>query len=388
MKFKKISAALVGMMVLSALAGCGKSSKNASTVEKLEKNYNQYVTLGDYKGLKYTPTHTTVTDADIKSDVEKLISDNSKTNKITDRAATYGDAVNIDYTGSIDGTEFDGGSTQGKGTTITLGQSGYVDGFDKQIVGHTPGDAFDVKVTFPKNYGNDKLNGKAAVFATTLNYISETVAPDYDDALVASATDYKTTDEYEKAMRKQHEDSNTETDKKTDEQNLLQQVIDGATITEYPESEMKERIQQITDSMTQTAESNNIDLETYLSYYGYTSESFQKEVKSSVESYIREKMVVSKISEEENITVSEKEKDAKVKDLLTQTGLTDVSKLNSQYGYKDDDYYFMVLEDKVIDFIYKNAVIVKASATDASSSNASISDSTSGDTKSSGTDAE
>ena len=269
-----------------------------------------------------------------------------------------------------------------------LFRSGYVDGFDKQIVGHTPGDAFDVKVTFPKNYGNDKLNGKAAVFATTLNYISETVAPDYDDALVASATDYKTTDEYEKAMRKQHEDSNTETDKKTDEQNLLQQVIDGATITEYPESEMKERIQQITDSMTQTAESNNIDLETYLSYYGYTSESFQKEVKSSVESYIREKMVVSKISEEENITVSEKEKDAKVKDLLTQTGLTDVSKLNSQYGYKDDDYYFMVLEDKVIDFIYKNAVIVKASATDASSSNASISDSTSGDTKSSGTDAE
>ena len=121
--------------------------------------------------------------------------------------------------------------------------------------------------------------------------------------------------------------------------------------------------------MTETAQANGIDLETYLSHYGYTSDTFQAEVKSSVESYIREKMVISKISEEQNITVSEKEKEAKVQDLLGQTGLSDVDTLNKQYGYKDEDYYFMVLEDKIIDFIYTNAVA--ASATDATADEAS-----------------
>lgn len=370
MKRMKMGAVLVGAMILSLLSGCGKSD-NADVVKEMQKQYNKYVTLDEsaYKGLTYTETHTEVTEDTINSDISNLLSQYASHTDVTDRAATWGDAVNIDYVGSVDGKEFNGGSTQGAGTQITLGSSGYIDNFDEQIVGHTPGDAFDVVVTFPDNYGVDDLNGKEATFKTTLNYIVETTTPTYTDAFVASNTDYKTTDEYETAMRKKHEEEYKESDLNTDKQNLLQQVIDAATITQYPEEEIKQRVQEVTDSMTETAQANGIDLETYLSHYGYTSDTFQAEVKSSVESYIREKMVISKISEEQNITVSEKEKEAKVQDLLGQTGLSDVDTLNKQYGYKDEDYYFMVLEDKIIDFIYTNAVA--ASATDATADEAS-----------------
>lgn len=80
-----------------------------------------------------------------------------------------GDTVNIDYVGTIDGEEFDGGSTDGQGTDLTLGSGAYIDGFEEGIVGHTVGETFDVNVTFPEDYGVDSLNGKDATFSVTIN---------------------------------------------------------------------------------------------------------------------------------------------------------------------------------------------------------------------------
>lgn len=83
--------------------------------------------------------------------------------------AEEGDTVNIDYVGTIDGVEFDGGSTQGKGADLVLGSGTYIPGFEDQIVGHSAGETFDVTVTFPDDYGVADLAGKEAVFKTKLN---------------------------------------------------------------------------------------------------------------------------------------------------------------------------------------------------------------------------
>src|SRR5699024_9878611 len=100
------------------------------------------------------------------------------------RAAADGDTVNIDYTGTIDGVAFDGGSATGD--SLTLGSGRFIDNFEEQIVGHMPGETFDVTVTFPEDYGNEELNGKEAVFETTLNYIAETSLPELTDDWVTS----------------------------------------------------------------------------------------------------------------------------------------------------------------------------------------------------------
>ena len=103
--------------------------------------------------------------------------------EVTDRAAATGDTVNIDYAGSIDGVAFDGGTAQGY--DLTLGSGRFIDGFEDQIVGHTPGETFDVVVTFPDPYENNPdLAGKEAVFTTTLNSIQETQLPELTDAWV------------------------------------------------------------------------------------------------------------------------------------------------------------------------------------------------------------
>lgn len=84
-----------------------------------------------------------------------------------------GDTVNIDYVGTVDGVEFEGGSTDGNGTDLVIGSGDYIDDFENQLIGSHPGDTVEVQVTFPDDYGNEELNGKDAVFTVTVNGIYE-----------------------------------------------------------------------------------------------------------------------------------------------------------------------------------------------------------------------
>ena len=132
---------------------------------------SDYVTLPeDYADITLSADLGTVSDASLNSYInENVLSQFATTEQVTDRAAEDGDTVNIDFVGSVDGVEFEGGNTQGKGYDLVLGSGAFIHGFEDQIVGHTPGESFDVQVTFPEDYGKEELNGKAAVFKTTLN---------------------------------------------------------------------------------------------------------------------------------------------------------------------------------------------------------------------------
>ena len=143
-----------------------------------------YVTLPESESFTLSDDATTVSDSDIDDYISNNILSNYKTtNEITDRAAADGDTVNIDYVGTIDGVAFDGGTASDY--DLTLGSGTFIEGFEDQIVGHMPGETFDVNVTFPDNY-KANLAGKDAVFSTTLNYINEDVTPDLTDDWVSS----------------------------------------------------------------------------------------------------------------------------------------------------------------------------------------------------------
>ena len=373
MKIRKVSAVLIGAMVLSVLSGCGKKSTE-ETLEQKSDDYAKFVTLAEYKGVEYTPQVTEVTDDDVQAELDGLVADNTTEKQIKDRVATMGDAVNIDYTGYVDNEAFEGGDTQGKGTELTLGSHSYIDTFEEQIAGHTPGDAFDVNVTFPDDYGNTDLAGKAAKFETTLNYIVEKVEPKLDDALVASATDYKTVDEFKKASREHLEEEAKESDLSADKNTIIRKVIDGSTVSEYPEQQVTERVQKMVDSVTQAAESNGMDLATYLQNFGYDEESFKSQVQESVETYIRERMIILTIAGKEEIKATESEVEAKKQELLDQTGISDIETLKSTYGYEDDDFEYEIIYNKIVDLVYENAKAVEATDTDAKSNDGTMVD--------------
>ncbi len=147
-----------------------------------------YVTLPEGYAAPALPAGTdTISDEDVEASItENVLSNFMDSTQITDRAAEMGDTVNIDYVGSVDGVEFEGGSTGGSGTTLQLTGTNYIDDFEQQIAGHTPGETFDVLVTFPDPYQNNPdLAGKEAKFVTTLNYIVEETLPAFTDDFVA-----------------------------------------------------------------------------------------------------------------------------------------------------------------------------------------------------------
>ena len=225
--FLRSAACLLAVSLTAALAGCGSTAESGSTAEPAtaeaataetavdesaydylaDFNYSDgfdengylkgvtaadYVTLpDDYAAITIDAALGKVDEQDVTDYINSNILANFATvNQITDRAAADGDTVNIDYVGTIDGVAFEGGDTQGQGTDLELGSGAYIDGFEEQIVGHTPGETFDVNVTFPEDYGNADVAGKDAVFSTTLNYISETVLPELTDEWVqANLTD-------------------------------------------------------------------------------------------------------------------------------------------------------------------------------------------------------
>ncbi len=150
---------------------------------------SEFVTLPEYKGVALPPETLTASDEDINEVVASFLAQYPKYEQVTDRAVEDGDTVNIDYTGYVDGEAFQGGSTGGSGQTVTIGVDQFIDDFLEQLIGHTPGENYDIEVTFPDPYQNNPdLAGKDATFNVTINYIQgDELERELDDAFAIEA---------------------------------------------------------------------------------------------------------------------------------------------------------------------------------------------------------
>ena len=100
MKRKTAGLVLAGAMCISMLSGCGDSSSSSNPAQEMMDRYSQYVTLGNYVGVEYTPQVTEVTDEEIQYYVEQFISSYTTTEEVTEGTVEMGDSVNIDYVGT------------------------------------------------------------------------------------------------------------------------------------------------------------------------------------------------------------------------------------------------------------------------------------------------
>ena len=218
MKHLRSAAALAAALALAVTAaGCGASSSSsqatssaalgpAANYDYQNFTYSQgltaegrwegvraldYVTLPeDFAAIPLKKADIEPTEEDIQSLWDNLLESNRIQQPVTGRAAEEGDIANIDYSGTVDGVVFTGGTAEGY--DLTLGSGTFIPGFEDQIVGHNIGDSFDVTVTFPDDYGDSTdeagntitLSGKEAVFRVTLNSLAVRVLPEATDAWV------------------------------------------------------------------------------------------------------------------------------------------------------------------------------------------------------------
>ncbi len=241
-----------------------------------------YVTLLDYSNIEL-PDSILPSDETVQSQIDKTLSSYATTNQITDsdRLIEDGDTVNIDYVGSVDGVEFDGGSTNGNGTTVTIGVTSYIDGFLDQLIGHAPGENFDINVTFPDPYSqNEDLSGKDAVFNITINYIEETVTPEFDDDFIAeNFPDFESADAYRQDVYDKLYKQNLYNE-------LFQYVVENSEISEVPDSVVDTVYNERYQYYSSIASMYGVNMDTFLSANGLDEDSFREMCKTYAGNYL------------------------------------------------------------------------------------------------------
>ena len=376
-QFRALGYVLSLALGMTMLTGCGKKVDGVDQQGMIDK-YAAYCDLPDYKGLEYTETKSTVTDADVKNKIDSLLQQYATKTQVKEGTVADGDNVNIDFVGSIDGVEFEGGNSNGAGYDLTLGSGSMIPGFEDGIVGHKVGDTFNIKATFPENYGKDELNGKEADFKITINYLTQTELPEYNDAFVASYTDATSILEYEDSVRKDLVEQYEQSDKSQNESAIMQVLVEKTTYNEYPQQEMQDLIDKSIAQQEQAASSYGYSLGDYVTArYGFSDEdSFRQYIQGLAEDYIKEKIAVCAVAKDTGITVTKEEVDNYKKKIMDYYSYEDESKLEENYSSEDIVYY--ALAEKVVDFLLENGKGVEATATDATteatSSDASASD--------------
>ena len=286
-----------------------------------------YVTLPDTESFTLSDDATTVSDSDIDNYISNNILSNYKTtNEITNRAAENGDTVNIDFAGSIDGVAFDGGT--GSDYDLTLGSGTFIDGFEDQIVGHMPGETFDVNVTFPDDYQATNLAGKDAVFATTLNYINEDVTPDLTDDWVSSNL-AESMGMNNVAELKTFVSNSLLFNQEANE--LYGQLYDAADVsTDLPENVQQYFTDIILYQPYMYAKMYGISMEDSLSKNGYSSvDEYLENSKSSKQNMIKQILIMQALAEKNNIVC---DTDILNAEFSRYFGSTDMTSYVNTYG--------------------------------------------------------
>lgn len=264
-----------------------------------------YVTLCEYKGIVVPADEYTPTDSELESEVQSVLESYKENIKVTDRAVRDGDTVNIDYVGSVDGVEFEGGNTKGAGTDVTIGVTNYIDDFLEQLIGHKPGETFNVEVTFPDPYPNNTdLSGKDAVFVTTVNHISEEKYPELTDSFVAE----RFADEGWKTVAELRAGLSEELAEQKTSEYLQKYITEQSQITEVPESVIKQQENAMLSYYSSYAAQYSMTLDSLFSAYGYESaEAFLNDARASIENESRKLLVYQAIAETENFVIGESE---------------------------------------------------------------------------------
>lgn len=355
MKLTKIIGAILSICCI--LTGCNNGEPTTVYIDPPDlPDYSEYVTLGSYKNLSYElTTDYAVNDDDVQQALENSLSSAMTFEEVTDRAAELGDTVQIMYTGTVDGNTFDGGSTGSSGATITLGQAGYVDGFENQIVGMSVNDTKLIKVTFPENYGNKELNGKEAEFSVKMLAIVHGTLPEITDELIQKHTDYDSISDAKTKLRKHLEESAEQSRNNEIYINVLNQIITTSDCKSYPDDIIDNLVQTAISSAEQNAALYSMDIDEYIAanHEANSLEEFKTAMETQAKEYMKTRMIICEIARRENLNPTPEEFTEYKTQFAQNNGFSSIQNVNLYY--KDEDLAVDCIYDKVQSWLIVNA---------------------------------
>ena len=296
------------------------------------------VKLGKYKGVKIDKVDAEVTDEDVEKALKKEQENNARNIEVTDRAVKDGDMTVLDFEGFVDGVAFDGG--KGENYPLTIGSGSFIPGFEEQLVGAEIGKEVDVNVTFPKDYQEETLAGKPAVFKCTIKEIKEKELPELDDEFASEVSEFDTLEEYKADIRKNLEESKAKEAKDEKESKVIEAIVNDSEM-DIPEAMIKTQQEQMIDEFAQRMSMQGLSMEQYYQFTGATYDKLFESVRPQAEERIKARLVLEAIAKAENIEATDDDVEDEMKQMaeVYQMEVEKVKEMmpeKSLKGIKDD----------------------------------------------------
>lgn len=321
-----------------------------------ELNPDDYIELGQYKGLQVERAVHVVTEEEIEDELYTLASSYATEEEISSGKIQNGDVANIDYEGKLNGVAFEGGTSAGY--NLEIGSGTFINGFEDGLIGVEIGDTVDLDLTFPENYGNSELAGQAVVFTVKVNSAKRKNIPEVTDEFIVEISDgkFKDLDDYTEALEEVIVAEYEEYNDLQYYEDLWNLAVDNATVKkEFPSELINEKTSRMVVNAQKYASSYGVSFNDFVEkYMNMSSSEFYTNAAEYAQKAAKESMVLKAIAKKENITVSQEEIDKAVNDYVDAGAYESAEEFMTNNNMGDLEEY--VLLSKVEDFLAEYAV--------------------------------
>lgn len=307
------------------------------------------VELGEYKGLTITKEKVSVKKEEVDHELEHMREHQTKYVEV-ERAIKEGDIATIDFSGSVDGKKFDGGTAQDY--DLEIGSHSFIDNFEDQLVGLKKGDSKDVKVKFPEDYHEEKLKGKPAVFEIKVKAVKEKVLPVLDDKFASEVSEFETLEELKKDTEKKILERKQKEAEEKLESKLIEKIIDSSKV-EIPQVMIDEQIEDFIKDFEYRLSYQGLNLDGFLKYSGQTLDQLKASRKEDAKKTCKTRLVFEQIILKEKIKVTDKDLEEKFNENSDKKKT--IEEIKKTLGQEQLNYFEnTLLLNKLMKFLKKN----------------------------------
>lgn len=352
---KRLLALALGACMTISLAACGDSDTDT-------KKTSADLTLGQYKGLEVSKSTAEITDEELTAAVEKVLKNSQKDEYVEEGTTEKDNKITAVYNAAIDGESVSALSSASSGSTVTLSDGSFaIDGFIDQLIGKQVGSKVEFDITIPADTTSSALKtyaGKTIHYSVEIKNIVNTITPELTDEWVKEEYGYmniSTVDGFKEYLKRQMYLSYVYDEVKNT-------LLENSTVKSY-DSDMLSKYTDIAVNQFESSLSSyyGITMDAYLQAMDKTEEEFRKEKEEEAKPDLKERMVIEKIAEAENITLSDDEFNTRMEQYAAEYGLDTVDKLKEYYNgvWDDSDWKYSILAEKVQEIICDNVTVVE-----------------------------
>ena len=312
------------------------------------------VVLGQYKGIEVEKVQALVTEDDVEKEINKVAEKSARLITVEDRGIEKGDIADIDFEGFIDNVPFEGG--QATDYRLEIGSGSFIAGFEEQLMGAKPGDDVEVNITFPEDYSQKELAGKAALFKVIINDVKFKELPVLDDEFAKDVSEFDTFEEYKQDIRGKLTETAQHKAKHETEDRIINKVSENATV-EIPDVMIEKHIDNLVKDFDSRLRYQGLDLEKYLNIMGMGYIDFRSQFENRAQAEVKIQLVLGAVRKAENIKATEDEFSEELSK-IAENYKQEVEEFKKHLQDKDIEYINDTIEiRKTVEMLVENAKI-------------------------------